>query len=149
MIRRILAFLSRPFLRMILRYLPLDDPWERFKVQPALRHFGPGARQEFEWYFEGESAISVSNLDEIMDWLEGCEYASDSHLFQEPDFWQHPRTFEHMRQGDCEDFALWAWRKLIELGYEADLVGGYCLPLSEQDSRHAWIVFRRDGMELG
>ena len=147
MIRRLLAALIRPLYRLILRYLPIHDPWERFGVRPRLDHFGPGARQEFGWYFEGDSAVLVSNLDEILDWLTGCEYASDPHLFQEPDYWQHPRTFEHLRQGDCEDFALWAWRKLLEVGYDADLVFGHCQPLSLADSRHAWIVFRRDGTE--
>jgi hypothetical protein len=45
-------------------------------------------------------------------------------LFGEADFWQHPSTFERLRTGDCEDFAVWAWRKLIELGYDVDLVAG-------------------------
>src|SRR5690348_3236184 len=46
-----------------------------------------------------------------------CEYVRDP--VHERDFWQHPKTFEQLRKGDCEDHALWAWRKLTELGISA------------------------------
>ena len=127
--------------------MPIGDPWDRLTFQPKLAQYGSGARRPFGWYFEGESAVSVRSLVEIQAWLGGCEYARDPHLFQEPDFWQHPRTFEHLRRGDCEDFALWAWRKLVELGYDADLVVGRCLPSASAGSRHAWVLFRREGIE--
>ena len=52
-----------------------------------------------------------------------------------------------MRAGDCEDFALWAWRKLIELGYDADFVAGYCVKDDEVDGRHAWVMLRSEGVE--
>ena len=136
----------------LLRRIPVGDPWERLDTRVALAAFGSGARRDFSWYFEGESAVGVGSLEEVQGWLGGCEYASDPHLFQEPDFWQHPRTFEHLRKGDCEDFALWAWRKLVELGYDADFVVGRRAPAggwgeeSRADrSRHAWVVFRREG----
>jgi hypothetical protein len=88
-------------------------------------------------------------LDEIQHWLLECEYVHDHDLFHEPDFWQHPRTFERLRKGDCDDHALWAWRKLLELDYDADLVSGRCLPwdpaVPEKDRGHVWVIFRRDG----
>ena len=146
-IRRALAAILQPAYRLLLRLVPVPDPWERFDVAPRLGHFGSGARRDFGWYFEGESAVAVGSLVDVQGWLAGCAYARDPELFQEPDFWQHPRTFEHLRRGDCEDFALWAWRKLVELGYDADLVVGRCVPPAERNSRHAWIVFRRDGAE--
>src|SRR5205085_1473130 len=68
----------------------------------------------FAWYFEGQSAVTVGSVDDVCEWLLECEYVHDPELFHEPDFWQHPRTFERLRKGDCEDHALWAWRKLVE-----------------------------------
>lgn len=147
MIRRALRVLLRPVRRLVLRLTPVDDPWERLAADPPLAALGVGARRDFAWYFEGDSIVPVGSLDDVFAWLAGCKYASDPHLFQEPDFWQHPCVFEHLRHGDCEDFALWAWRKLVELGYDADFVVGRCVPPECENGRHAWIVFRRDGTE--
>ena len=110
--------------------------------------FGDGARHGFDWVFEGESAIAVASLDEILDWLAGCQYEADASLFRESDYWQHPHTFEQLRRGDCEDFALWAWRKLVELGIDADLVIGRRVPPGAENSRHAWILFRDGATEF-
>ena len=90
--------------------------------------FGDGARHGFEWVFEGASAVDVSSVDDILEWLRGCRYETDESLFVESDFWQHPRTFEQFKRGDCEDFALWAWRKLVELGLDASLIIGRRIP---------------------
>ena len=103
--------------------------------------FGDGARHGFEWVFEGPTEVHITSIDDVLDWLQGCRYESDTSLFQESDFWQHPRTFEQLRRGDCEDFALWAWRKLVELGFDANLVIGRCVPPRTANSRHAWIQF--------
>lgn len=145
MFRRALAVILRPVQRLLLRVTPVPDPWERIEVSPALGHLGPGARYEFEWYFEGESAVPVNDLHELRSWLRGCRYVRDPQLFHERDYWQHPRTFEQLRRGDCEDFALWAWRKLVEMGYDADLVIGNCA--GNRRSRHAWIVYRENAVE--
>ena len=134
-----------PVLKLVIKVLPVDDPWERLNARVPLPQFGSGARHDFRWYLDGDAAQAPGSLEEIIEWLAGCEYASDEALFAEPDFWQHPRTFEHLRRGDCEDFALWAWRNLLRLGYDADLVVGRCVPPARERSRHAWIVFRRDG----
>jgi hypothetical protein len=147
--RRFLYHLTRPVMRFVLRRLPIEDPWERTQMQVPLRNFGSGARHDFTWYFEGESAVGVASIADVRDWLLDCEYTSDRHLFHEEDYWQHPRTFEQLRRGDCEDHALWAWRKLIELGVDADLVTGKSLPWhpSDPDSQkgHAWVMFRHEG----
>ena len=118
-----------------------DDPWERFELSIAPHHFGVGSRQPFSWYFEGESAVSVATIEEICEWLRGCEYVSDLALFHDRDFWQHPRTFEQIRRGDCEDHALWSWRKLTELGYAAELIIGQFKRETYNDSGHVWVVF--------
>lgn len=148
MLRRALGVLVAPIQRLGHRLFPVRDPWKRLSVRAPLYAFGGGARRGFDWVFEGESAVEIRSFDELLDWLDGCSYSTDRHLFQEHDFWQHPRTFEHLRQGDCEDFALWAWRKMIELGFDADLVVGRRVPPEATNSRHAWIIFRRDADEL-
>ena len=83
----------------------------------------------------------------MLAWLGTCEYTTDHEVYQVRDFWQHPRTFELMRRGDCEDFALWAWRKLVELGYDAQFVVGYTATEGESGRRHAWVVFRKNGVD--
>ncbi len=56
-----------------------------------------------------------------------------------------PTEFEVRRTGNCLDHALWAWRKLGELGYEAELVVGRRLPWDPGDARHAWVLFEENG----
>ena len=149
MLRKAIAGLSRPLSRLLLRTVSLPDPWQRFASPVPLHRYGIGAQQDFPWYFEGPSNVTVSSLEDVRTWLLTCEYARDPDLFQKRDFWQHPRTFEHLRRGDCEDFALWTWRKLVELGYEAELIAGQWQEVSEGWSPHAWVVFHKpDGPYL-
>ena len=147
MIGRFLARLVRPLWEFAVRQIPIDDPWERSTTKPRLRNYGSGARLDFSEYLKGESIVPVTSLAEVQDWLLGCRYEHDEVLFGESDFWQHPSTFERLRTGDCEDYAVWAWRKLIELGYDVDLVAGYCLRDGQLDGRHAWLLVRLDGVE--
>lgn len=122
--RRLLSMILAPVVRMLARLFPRDDPWERFPYRVPLHAFGSGNQHDFAWYLEGESRVAVTNLEQIQEWLIECEYVRDPELFREPDFWQHPTAFEQLRRGDCEDHALWAWRKLLELGANAELVSG-------------------------
>ena len=56
----------------------------------------------------------------------------------------HPRTFTGP-QGDCKH-ALWAWRKLIELGHPAEFfVGQWLEGGGAHHDCHAWVVFEQDG----
>jgi hypothetical protein len=107
----VLHWVLRPLGKRLIRYVPVGDPWEPVTslfVTPRI--FGPGSFRMFRWYFEGESVVVVRSLGEVCEWLAQCQYHPDEDLFNEPDFWQHPRTFEHLRKGECEDHALWAWR---------------------------------------
>ncbi len=147
-VRATIARLSALLARFAVRRAPDRDPWERFEYDVPLSAFGSGSLHDFAWYFEGECVVGASSLEEIQDWLLGCEYTRDPALFNEEDYWQHPRTFEQIRRGDCEDHALWAWRRLVELGFEADLVSGsLMLESGEVDDRggHVWVLVRRDG----
>jgi hypothetical protein len=106
--------------------------------------FGPGSRRQFVHYFEGDSLVSVNSIDDIIAWLQACEYVSDIEQFHERDVWQQPSEFERLRRGDCEDFALWAWRKLIEIGVDAEFFVGRVVCGADRSvaRQHAWIVYR-------
>jgi hypothetical protein len=135
--------------RAVGRHTVRRDPWERVACTVPLSAYGLGARRGFPWYFEGQSRVSVGSVDDVLAWLASCHYVRDETLFFEPDFWQHPCTLEHLGKGDCEDFALWAWRKLAELGEHAEFVAGRCrvLPSSRSGNLgngHAWVHLRRN-----
>lgn len=144
-IRRVLWPIVRPVLRALARALPVEDPWQKHEAKVAKHRFGQGNEHDWPWYFDGRSDVHVTSLKEVCRWLLNCKYAYDKALFQEDDFWQHPVTFETTRKGDCEDHALWAWRKLTELGIPAELVRGRCTYVTHPDSgAHAWVIFRRN-----
>lgn len=128
--------LMQPVIQLLLRVIPRRDPWTRVARGVPLGLYGKGSQRDFGWYLEGESTVRVGSVEEIQEWLLTCEYVEDRELFNETDFWQHPRTFEHLRRGDCEDHALWAWRKLVELGVDAELVSG-----QHEDGAHVWVLF--------
>ncbi len=148
MIWRVLAKLLRPLWEFTIRHMPIADPWERLDTEPKLHMYGSGARLDFAAYLEGDTLVAVTSLEEVQDWLLECRYEHDEVLFGESDFWQHPSTFERLRAGDCEDYAVWAWRKLIELGQDVDLVAGWCVREGGLDGRDAWLLLRRDGVEF-
>jgi hypothetical protein len=104
-----------------------DSPWRRVPMDVPATAFGPGSRWQFSRYFEGTSCVPARSIDDIVAWLHACEYVSDLEQFQQPDLWQQPCDFEKRQRGDCEDFALWAWRKLIEIGIEAEFYVGRIL----------------------
>ena len=107
--------------------------------------FGPGSHRPFADYFSGKTSVRVHSIDDIVSWLQSCDYVTDAELFQRRDVWQHPRAFERRRRGDCEDFALWAWRKLAEVGIDAEFcVGRVVCCGAEAGRQHAWVVYRID-----
>jgi len=141
--------LSR-LLRLIGRTNSPQSPWDRTRMRVPKTAFGPGSRQDFALYFEGESSVRVQSIGDITAWLLQCEYVSDPDLFDKGDFWQHPTVFEQLRRGDCEDFALWAWRKLAEIGMEAEFYVGRVIGCAEPDldRQHAWVVYRAESAEF-
>lgn len=124
--------------------LPPAGHWHKKAAQVPRYKFGQGAVKEFSWFFEGKCKVKVKTVRDICKWLVKCKYMSDMDIFMEEDFWQHPVTFEHLKKGDCEDHALWAWRRLTEIKVKAEFVSGQWLErvngeLVEQG--HAWINF--------
>ena len=85
-------------------------------------------------------------INEMTHWLSDCDYVTDDELFNERDVWQHPITFERMRKGDCEDFSLWVWRKLIDRGYEVEFVAGWAVEPGEVYTGHTWVVYHEQGV---
>jgi hypothetical protein len=144
--RRLLSW----FFRVTRRFWPLDAPWQRVAFRVPVAAFGPGSRRHFGHYFEGESRVRIQSIDEIVEWLLHCQYVTDRTLFNEIDLWQHPSSFEELRRGDCEDFALWTWRKLAELGIDAEFFVGRVMNVEEPDvdRQHAWVVFCVDDAEF-
>jgi len=138
---------TKPDLKLV---LPPTGPWKRVKAMVPKNFFGAGAKKDFAWYFQGESLVKVKNAAEACKWLAHCKYISDIELFMEADFWQHPITFERIRQGDCDDHALWLWRKLNELGYICELVVGKFTRQAHEQARnirgprsgHAWVIYK-------
>lgn len=124
--------------------LPAAGYWHKRESSVPRYAFGQGAKKDFSWYFQGQSKVTVRSLKDICSWLVRCEYMSDMELFQEEDFWQHPVTFEYMRRGDCDDHALWAWRKLAELKIPTEFVCGQWLEKKDgqvKETGHAWVHF--------
>jgi len=142
-LRQILA----PIVRLAARLIGRESAWERVMMPVPASVFGPGSHQPFADYFQGESCVRVGSIDEIVAWLQTCEYVTDLELFHERDVWQHPGIFEKLKRGDCEDFALWAWRKLAEIGIDAELCVGRVIDddRPEIDRQHAWVVYRVNG----
>jgi len=100
------------------------------------------------------SAAAPGTFEDVVDWLTGCEYRPDAEFFHEADYWQHPCTFETLRVGDCEDFALWAWRRLGELGFDVEFVAGRTRSSDDGDTGdpwatgHAWVHFLDAGRPM-
>jgi hypothetical protein len=145
-LKRARAAVARPVLKVLVRLFG-GDPWERFEHKVPLQLFGAGATKPFETYFADTSTATVQSLDEICNWLLDCVYVSDPEQFGQADYWQHPAEFESRRRGDCDDHALWAWRKLNEIGVPAEFVVGRSTGQDGQFGGHAWVHFTSDGRE--
>jgi hypothetical protein len=135
----------RSAVRLVLRMDEPGDPWQCVELDGPPQRLGAGSVNDFPWYFEGESTVPAASFEDVCSFLLGCTYMRDPDLFRVGDFWQHPITFEHLRKGDCEDHALWAWRKLRELGYRAHLVAGSSNRDDVDPGGHVWVIFHADG----
>ncbi len=82
-----------------------------------------------------------ANFGEMRRFLATCR-GSHGHRFNKRDYWQPPEEFEETRAGDCVDFAIWAWRQVLDMGYEARFVGGKAGKYGEG---HAWVTFEKGG----
>jgi hypothetical protein len=122
--------------------VPLFEKQEE-NIKPG--QFAFGSKKPFSYYLTRQSQVHVNSITEICDWLRQCKYIHDQEQFRETDVWTHPVDFETSKRGDCEDHSLWAWRKLIKLGYETDLVLGYMKNQFGEDGYHAWVTYEENG----
>jgi len=86
--------------------------------------------------------MKCNSLEEVRQFLRTCKAASDEKLFGKREYWQPPEEFERSRKGDCDDFALWTWRQLLSMGYEARFVGGRA---GRYGAGHAWVQYFENG----
>jgi len=93
-------------------------------------------------YVSQPLGVECKSLEDLRTFLRKCRYVSDEEQFGLTDFWMPPEEFEQSRRGDCEDFALYAWRQVMSLGYSARFVGG---KHGRYGDGHAWVTFVKDG----
>lgn len=111
--------------------------WNYSEVRFPLKVFGYRPKNDLSKYFEGESSVVITNLQELCDWLVGCEYTH----YNAKGEWKHPLLFENERNGNCIDHSLWTWRKLTELGFHSEFMVGESV-IGETPNQHAWILFK-------
>ena len=89
-------------------------------------------------YLSQPLQVNCTNFKEMQYFLKRCSYISDMKQFGKIDYWMPPEDFEAEKKGDCEDFSLWTWRQLINIGYDSRFVIGRAGPYG---NGHAWISF--------
>ena len=124
---------------MIAEVLPgVYDAVGKKVLRPFDRRRGPHPTFPMGRYVSQPLTVHCANIAELRAFLLGCKVVSDEEQFDKPDYWQPPEEFEETKQGDCDCFALWTWRQMMEMGYDARVVFG-------QHGRygvgHAWVEF--------
>ncbi|HEV3512641.1 MAG TPA: transglutaminase-like cysteine peptidase [Candidatus Sulfotelmatobacter sp.] len=110
--------------------------------QPFSRRKGPHSTFPMGRYISKPLSVRCQNIGDVRNFLLGCKYVSDQELFGKRDYWQPPEDFEKQKKGDCEDFALWTWRQLLSMGYDARFIGGSA---GRYGAGHAWVEYFQDG----
>jgi hypothetical protein len=128
---------------MIAEVIPNAYDVEGKKVfRPFDRRRGPRPTFPLGRYVSQPLTIRCHSIEEIRQFFLGCKYVSDRELFDRDEYWQPPEEFEVRRMGDCDDFAFWAWRQFMNLGYDARVVFGQH---GKFGIGHAWVQFVQDG----
>jgi hypothetical protein len=128
---------------MIAEIIPeIYDATGRQVSQPFHGRKKPHATFPMGRYVSQPLTIHCNTIRDVRVFLASCKYVSDKELFGKRDYWQPPDDFEKRKKGDCEDFAFWTWRQLLDMGYDARFVGGSCGRYGEG---HAWVEYFQDG----
>lgn len=93
-------------------------------------------------YISQPLTVKCNTLEDLRKFLKTCRVMSDKDQFGKDDYWMPPEDFEKSRKGDCDDFAMYAWRQLMEMGYRARFVGGR---IGDSPVGHAWVTFELNG----
>ena len=83
-------------------------------------------------------SVQCLSLEDLRRFLRTCRAISDKEQFGREDYWMPPEEFETTRKGDCEDFSMYAWRQLLQMGYKARFVAG---TVHDGLAGHAWVTF--------
>jgi len=111
--------------------------------RPDQRRHGLRSTAPFGRYMSQPLSVHCTSMTDLRDFLRKCKQISDQEQFGKPDIWQPPDEFEKTRKGDCDCFALWAWRQLIEMGISsARFVTGQ---VGRFSAGHAWVTFEQGG----
>jgi len=137
-------FCERKFSQLIAEVIPdAYDAGGKRTYRPDLRNKS-GFRPTFPIgkFLNQPLKMQCANFREMRRFLSKCRYVSDQELFGREDYWQSPEDFEVSKKGDCDDFALWAWRQVLGMGYPARFVVGCA---GRYGDGHAWVTFEKDG----
>jgi hypothetical protein len=93
-------------------------------------------------YLSQPLTVHCNSLEEVRQFLCRCKAVGDEEQFGKGDYWQPPEEFEKTRKGDCDCFALWTWRQLLEMGSDARVVFG---KYGRYDVAHAWVEYFETG----
>ncbi len=118
------------------------DSTGRQVSQPFLRRKGPHPTFPMGRYVSQPLTVTCQTIRDIRQFLAGCRYVSDKKLFDKEDYWQPPDEFERRKKGDCEDFAFWTWRQMLDMGFDVRLVFGRH---GRYGTGHAWVEYFSDG----
>lgn len=134
---------ASPYRCNSMRQFSVDHQWRSLPF--AVPHARFGSKADFPWYFEHALHVPILDLEDLCRFLSQCVYVADAHLFGKAEHWQHPADFERIKKGDCEDHALWTWRRLVELGLDAAFMVG-ARHVGGASSFHAWVVYSDRGV---
>lgn len=93
-------------------------------------------------YVSQPLSVPCASVEDVREFLATCHFMSDQDQFGRKDYWMPPEQFEECKRGDCDDFALWAWRQVMNLGYTARFVVGRS---GLYGAGHAWVTFVHNG----
>lgn len=109
--------------------------------QPFIQRRRPHPTLPMGRYLSHPLAIHCRSLEEVRSFLRKCRAVSDEEQFGKAEYWLPPEEFEKRKAGDCEDFSLWTWRQLLEMGLDARIVFGRH---GRYGIGHAWTMFYTD-----
>lgn len=118
------------------------DALGRKVLRPDWRRRGLRATAPMGRYVSQPLTVKCESIADIREFLSTCKYIPDEVQFHKRDYWQPPDEFEKTKRGDCDCFALWAWREFLALGFDARFVTGKS---GRYGQGHAWVQFAKDG----
>ncbi len=131
---------------MFLEILPeLYDASGKKSYKPHLKKRFSHPTFPFGRYVSQPLAVRCQTLEDVRRFLLSCKAMSDEEAFGSEDYWLPPDRFEAVKKGDCDDFGLWLWRQLMDMGYRSRFVVG---TYGRFGDGHCWVTFEKDGKQF-